>query len=237
MNLQIKTLTLGNVLMVIIAPSPCLISDMKYVLVIAVFRLMGWLRNAYNIWVNQNLQGCVSKELKASEWWVHLCTRPGKRRWVAVRENDFLRHYHQSPHRSGPPILLWGRTRGEGGWGQRIKLEWTKTDFRVNRLLTIYSSHNLTVLCPPFLAYLSHHTFLGFYFPFLYKMVTKAFTNGPCWSESSLQLNCIINYSAGSGLEANLKRGREIDREQELDDEMEDSCLTPPVGLCLSPLL
>lgn len=185
-----------------------------------------------------NLWGWVSKELKASVWWAHLCTRPGERRQGAVGENDFLRHYHQSPDRSGPPILPWGRTREEGGWGWRIKLEWTITDFRLNRLLRIYSSHCPTVLCPfPSLAYLSHHTFLRFYFPVPCKTVTQAFTNVPCWSESYPQLNCIINYSTGSGLEANLKRGREIEREQELDDEMEDSCLTPPVGLCLSRLL
>lgn len=45
----------------------------------------------------------------------------------------------------------------------------------------------------------------------------QVFRNSPCWSESSLQLNCIINYSEGSELEANLKRGDEIEREQELD--------------------
>lgn len=59
----------------------------------------------------------VSKELKASMWWAHLWTRPGERRWGAVGENDFLRHYHQSPARSGPPILPWGWTRRAGGWG------------------------------------------------------------------------------------------------------------------------
>lgn len=168
-------------------------------------------------------------------WWPHLCTRPGERRWGAVGENDFLRHYHQSPDRSGPPILPWGRTRREGGWGRRIRLEGTRTDLQQNRLLTISSSHLLTVLCPPFLClYLSNHIFICFYFPWLHKTAARAFRNGPCWSESSAWLNCIINYSTGSGLEANLKRGREIEREQELDDEMEDSCPTPPVGLCLS---
>lgn len=63
------------------------------------------------------------------------------------------------------------------------------------------------------------------------------FRNSSCWSESSLQLNCIINYSEGSELEANLKRGGKIEREQELDGEMEDSCITPPVGLGLTLFL
>lgn len=83
-------------------------------------------------------------------------------------------------------------------------------------------------------AYLSPHVFLSFYFPVFHKTATRAFRNGPCWSESSPRLNCIINYSAGGGLEANLKRGREIEREQELDGEMGDSCLTPPVGLAFT---
>lgn len=69
-------------------------------------------------------------------------------------------------------------------------------------------------------AYLSPRVFLSFYFPVFHKTATQAFRNVPCWSESSPRLNCIINYSTGSGLEANLKRGKEIEREQELDGEM-----------------
>lgn len=56
----------------------------------------------------------VRKELTASMWWAHLCTRPVERRRGAVGENDFLRHYHQSPDRSGPPIPPWGWKREEG---------------------------------------------------------------------------------------------------------------------------
>lgn len=47
----------------------------------------------------------------------------------------------------------------------------------------------------------------------------QVFRNSPCWSESSLLLNCIINYSESRELEANLKRGGETEREQELDGE------------------
>lgn len=86
-------------------------------------------------------------------------------------------------------------------------------------------------------AYLSPSVFLSLYFPVLHKTATQAFRNGPCWSESSPRLNCIINYSEGSGLEANLKREREIEREQELDGEMGYSCRTPPVGLALTLFL
>ncbi len=131
-----------------------------------------------------------------------------------------------------------------GGWGRRIRLEGTKTERKTElRLVGEQTVNNLFFsLSDCFMsvsssAYLSPRVFLCFYFLVFHKTATQAFRNGPCWSESSPRLNCIINYSTGSGLEANLKRGREIEREQELDGEMGDSCLTPPVGLAFTLFL
>lgn len=136
-----------------------------------------------------------------------------------------------------PPNPAMRMEERRGGWGCRIRLEGTKTGKKTVEEQTINNLFLSLLDC--FIsfsssAYLSLHVFLCFYFPVLHKTATRAFRNGPCWSESSPQLNCIINYSTGSGLEANLKRGREIESEQELDGEMGDSCLTPPVGLGLT---
>lgn len=119
-----------------------------------------------------------------------------------------------------PPNPAMRMEERRGGWGCRIRLEGTKTGKKTVEEQTINNLFLSLLDC--FIsfsssAYLSLHVFLCFYFPVLHKTATRAFRNGPCWSESSPQLNCIINYSTGSGLEANLKRGREIESEQELD--------------------
>lgn len=55
----------------------------------------------------------------------------------------------------------------------------------------------------------SYFSQLLFFFQALHKTPMQAFKNGSCWPEFLTRLNCIINYCAGSGVEANPERGRE----------------------------
>lgn len=97
----------------------------------------------------------------------------------------------------------------------QIRLEGKKTEKKTelrhvgNRLLTFSFSSLSDCLCP------SHPgtirlpmSFSLSIFRSSIKMATQSFRNSPCWSESSSGLNCIINYSTDSGLEANLKSKR-----------------------------
>lgn len=128
----------------------------------------------------------------------------------------------------------WGRIILEGGRKQKRRL---CKGMSGNRLSTISFSH-----CLFSSTHLSPSAFLLCSFLVFYETVNPALRNSSCWSKSSPGLNCIINYSTASGLEAHLKTKRERESNSRIG-RWGTAVFTPPVGLdfaffpgiCISP--